>query len=372
MTFHLIKPNTNIDFIRLRYYAFALSGLMILIGMISLFVKGGPRYGIDFAGGVIMQTQFESPTKIDDLKKTLESTNLPGLVVQQMGKVADNEFLIRSSVGDNVTSAMVQKTVSDAINKDTPGAKYSFRKIEIVGPKVGADLRGRALEAMYYAILLISIYISGRFEHRWLAAGIMAAALFGGITALQYINAPQTWLVLGALIITLVLCYLLKLNYALGAITALIHDVLTTVGIFSILNKEFDLTIIAALLTLIGYSLNDTIIVYDRIRETQKNRSEDSLAVIINKSVNQTLSRTVLTSGLAFLSVLSLFLFGGEAIHDFALAMLIGIVVGTYSSIYVAAPIIVSLTPEHTPPAKPSKPSEKSTLGHPTVKPLEV
>lgn len=376
MTFHLIRPDTNIDFIRLRYYAFALSGLMILIGMISLFVKGGPRYGIDFAGGVIMQTKFEAPTKIDDLKKTLEATKLPGLVVQQLGKSGDNEFLIRTSIGDSVTSASVQKTVSDAFAKDMPGAKYSFKRMEMVGPKVGADLRGKALEALYYAILLIAIYISGRFEHRWMAAGIMAAGLFGGISALQYLHAPQVWLVLGALIITLALCFLLRLNYALGAITALIHDVLVTVGIFSILNKEFDLTIIAALLTLVGYSLNDTIIVYDRIRETQAARSDDTLPMIINKSVNQTLSRTVLTSGLAFLSVFSLFLFGGEAIHDFSLAMLIGIVVGTYSSIYVAAPIIVSLTPEHmhtTPPAaKSGKPSEKSTLGRPKVKPLEV
>jgi len=163
--------------------------------------------------------------------------------------------------------------------------------------------------------------------------------------------------VLGALIITLALCFLLKLNYALGAIVALIHDVLTTIGIFSILNKEFDLTIIAALLTLIGFSLNDTIIVYDRIRETRRHNTDDSLSKVINYSVNQTLSRTILTSGLAFLAVFSLYLFGGQVIHDFALAMLIGIVVGTYSSIYVAAPIIVSLTSDahDAPPAAPVK-----------------
>jgi len=370
MSFHLIKPNTKIDFIGLRYYAFAISALMIIIGGISLVMKGGPRYGIDFAGGVILQTKFEADTKIETLKQALEGTDLPGLVVQQLGKEKDNEFLIRSSVGDNITSAAVQKTVSDAIEKSTPGAKYSYKRIEIVGPKVGEDLRGKALEALYYAILLIAIYISGRFEHRWMAAGIMAAGLFAGITALQYLNAPQVWLVLGALILTLILCFMLKLNYALGAIIALIHDVLTTVGIFSILNKEFDLTIIAALLTLIGYSLNDTIIVYDRIRETRRRDPDHHLPTIINRSVNQTLSRTVLTSGLAFLSVLSLYLFGGQVIHDFALAMLIGIIVGTYSSIYVAAPIIVSLTPEsdHTPPPPPVK-AAKSRGG---VKPLEV
>jgi preprotein translocase subunit SecF len=348
MSFHLIKPNTKIDFIGLRYYAFALSALMILAGMTSMVLKGGPRYGIDFAGGVIMQTKFDTAVKIDDVKKSLEATNLPGLVVQQLGKDKDGEFLIRTSVTENTTSAQVQKTASEALDKDLSGSKYTFKRIELVGPKVGEDLRGKALEALYYAILLIAIYISGRFEHRWMAACIMAAGLFAGITALQYINAPQVWLVLGALIITLALCFILKLNYALGAIVALIHDVLVTAGIFSILNKEFDLTIIAALLTLIGYSLNDTIIVYDRIREVRGMRTGETLPQVINHSVNNTLSRTVLTSGLAFLAVFSLYLFGGDVIHDFALAMLIGIVVGTYSSIYVAAPIIVSLTPpEH-------------------------
>jgi len=346
MSFHFIKHDTKIDFIGLRYYAFALSALMILIGGVSLVMKGGPRYGIDFAGGVIIQAKFDGATSIDAVKKSLEATNLPGLVVQQMGPEKDNDFLIRTSTSLDDTSDSMQKTVAAALSKDLPSNTYTFKRIEMVGPKVGEDLRGKALEAMYFAILLIAIYISGRFEHRWVAAGIMAAGLFAGISALQYINAPQVWLVLGALLITLILCFLLKLNYALGAIVALIHDVMITVGIFSILNKEFDLTIIAALLTLIGFSLNDTIIVYDRIREIRGKKTGDTLPVIINQSVNQTLSRTVMTSGLAFLAVFSLYLFGGQVIHDFALAMLLGIVVGTYSSIYVAAPIIVSLTPE--------------------------
>ncbi|HWR04215.1 MAG TPA: protein translocase subunit SecF [Humidesulfovibrio sp.] len=344
MHFHIIKPDTKINFIGLRYYAFAISALMILVGFASLTMKGGPRYGIDFAGGVIIQAKFDVPTKLDDLKKSLEATSLPGLVVQQMGPEKDNDFLIRTSTTDE-TSDAVQKTVVATLDKDLAGNKYTFKRVEMVGPKVGEDLRGKALEAMYYAILLIAIYISGRFEHRWMAAGIMAAGLFAGITALQYINAPQIWLVFGALIITLVLCFMLKLNYALGAIAALIHDVLVTVGIFSILNKEFDLTIIAALLTLIGFSLNDTIIVYDRIREIRGQKTGEPLNTIINRSVNQTLSRTVLTSGLSFLAVFSLYIFGGQVIHDFALAMLIGIVVGTFSSIYVAAPIIATLTP---------------------------
>ncbi|MBU1230872.1 MAG: protein translocase subunit SecF [Proteobacteria bacterium] len=354
MSFSFIKHETKIDFIGLRYYAFALSALMIIVGGISLVMKGGPRFGIDFAGGVIIQAKFNAPTDIGKVKKVLEGANLPGLVVQQMGKVKDNDFLIRTSITEG-SSENVQKTVAQALDEGLGGVKYEFKRIEMVGPKVGEDLRGKAMEAMYFAILLIAIYISGRFEHRWMAAGLMAAGLFAGITALQYFQAPQVWLVLGALMITLALCFVLRLNYALGAIVALIHDVLTTIGIFSILDKEFDLTIIAALLTLIGFSLNDTIIVYDRIREIRGLKTGELLPVIINKSVNQTLSRTIMTSGLAFLSVLSLFLFGGAVIHDFALAMLIGIVVGTYSSIYVAAPIIISLSPPDSEDLAPAK-----------------
>jgi preprotein translocase subunit SecF len=344
MSFQIIKSDTKIDFIGLKYYAFGLSALMIIVGLVSFAIKGGPRYGIDFAGGVILQTQFKSEIKLDALKQSLEATNLPGLVVQQVGSEKEHDFLIRTSTTDGSSDSVV-KIVTAALDKDFSGSGYTFKRVEMVGPKVGEDLRGKALEAMYFAILIIAIYISGRFEHRWMAAGIMAVALFSGITALQYINAPQIWLVLAALIITLVLCFVLKLNYALGAIVALIHDVLVTAGIFSLLNKEFDLTIIAALLTLIGFSLNDTIVVYDRIREILGLRTGESLTDIVNKSVNQTLSRTLLTSGLAALSVFCLYLFGGPVIHDFALAMLIGTVVGTYSSIYVAAPIIVTLTP---------------------------
>jgi preprotein translocase subunit SecF len=351
MSFTFIKHETSIDFIGFRFYAFAISALLIIIGGISLVMKGGPRYGIDFAGGVIIQAKFSAPAELDKVKQVLEDTKLPGLVVVQVGQAKDNDFMVRTSIADG-GSAAIQSTVAKALDQGFSGNTYEFKRIEMVGPKVGEDLRGKALEAMYFAILIIAIYISGRFEHRWMAAGLMAAGLFAGITALQYFNAPQVWLVLGALIITLGLCFVLRLNYALGAIAALIHDVLVTVGFFSIMNKEFDLTIIAALLTLIGFSLNDTIIVFDRIREIRGLKTGDTLAVMINKSVNQTLSRTILTSGLAFLAVLSLYLFGGAVIHDFALAMLIGIVVGTYSSIYVAAPIVSTLTkPDDETPA---------------------
>jgi preprotein translocase subunit SecF len=215
----------------------------------------------------------------------------------------------------------------------------------MVGPKVGSDLRTKAVEALYFAVLLIAIYISGRFEQRWFAAAIMAGGLFAGISALQLLGMSTSVLIFGALFITLGLCWYLKLNYALGAIVALIHDVMITVGIFSLLGKEFDLTIIAALLTIIGYSLNDTIIVFDRIRENLIGKISDSLAETINISINQTLSRTILTSGTTLLVVAALFAFGGGVIHDFALALLIGVGVGTYSSIFVASPILLGFGP---------------------------
>jgi preprotein translocase subunit SecF len=162
----------------------------------------------------------------------------------------------------------------------------------------------------------------------------------------------MTWLIWAALIITLVLCWRLKLNYALGAVVALAHDVLIVVGLFSLMNKEFDLSIVAALLTIIGYSLNDTIIVFDRIRENLRGKISKSLAKTINISINQTLSRTLLTSGTTLLVVLSLYLFGGGVIHDFAFALLVGVFVGTYSSIFVASPILLGFKPRPEEPAE--------------------
>ena len=216
--------------------------------------------------------------------------------------------------------------------------------MEMVGPKVGADLRGKALEAIFYSVLLIAIYISGRFEHRWMAAGIMAGCLAGGIYVLKLFGASTVWLIIAAMIITLVLCYVMRLKYALGAVVADLHDVLVTIGIFSLLDKEFDLTIVAALLTILGYSLNDTIIVYDRIREKSHNVGKTvPFEQVINVSINETLSRTILTAGTTLITVACLYFFGGAVIHDFALAMLIGILAGTYSSVFVASPILLDL-----------------------------
>ncbi|WP_291327792.1 protein translocase subunit SecF [Desulfovibrio sp. UCD-KL4C] len=344
MGLQLIKPDTHIDFIGFKNKAFLFSAILILLGIGSLIMKGGPKYGIDFAGGIVVQVKFDKLVDVKDVKQALNDTDLPGLVVQRFGHVDDNEILIRTSTS-SVASEIIRKKITKDFNANLKGVNFDIQRLEMVGPKVGADLRTKAIEALYFAVLLIAIYISGRFEQRWFAAAIMAGGLFGGISVLELAGVSTSLLIFAALIITVGLCWYLKLNYALGAIVALIHDVLITVGIFSLLGKEFDLTIIAALLTIIGYSLNDTIIVFDRIRENVYGKIGKDLADTINISVNQTLSRTILTSGTTLLVIIALFVLGGGVIHDFALAMLIGVGIGTYSSIFVASPILIGFGP---------------------------
>ncbi|HAS89490.1 MAG TPA: protein translocase subunit SecF [Desulfovibrio sp.] len=344
MGLQIIKPDTKIDFIGFKAKAFIISAVLILLGLGSLVMNGGPKYGIDFAGGIVVQVKFDKEVGVKAVKGALEEAKLPGLVVQSFGHADDNEILLRTSSSE-ISSSEVRDRITTGLESGMQGTGFEIQRLEMVGPKVGADLRTKAIEALYFAVLLIAIYISGRFEQRWFAAAIMAGGLFAGITLLQMIGMSTTVLIFGALFITLGLCWYLKLNYALGAIVALIHDVMITVGIFSLLGKEFDLTIIAALLTIIGYSLNDTIIVFDRIRENLLGKISDSLAETINISINQTLSRTILTSGTTLLVVAALFALGGGVIHDFALALLIGVGVGTYSSIFVASPILLGFGP---------------------------
>lgn len=356
MGLQFIKPDTRLDFIGYRHIAFALSALLILVGIASLAIKGGPRYGIDFAGGIVIQAKVDADHDLNvrAVQDAVNGLKLPGLVVQEILD-EHNEYLFRTSAA-NVDTDTLKNELSKSLSTAFDGAKVDVRRTEMVGPKVSNDLRSKALEAMFYAVLLIAIYISGRFEQRWMAAAIMAAALFAGITALQFLGMSMSVLIVGALVITLGLCWYLKLNYALGAVAALVHDVMITVGVFSLLNKEFDLTVIAALLTIIGYSLNDTIIVFDRIRENVKSHSSSKLGDIINLSVNQTLSRTILTSGTTLLVVLALFIFGGGSIHDFALALLVGIIVGTYSSIFVASPILLGFGTSRPAEPEPAEP----------------
>lgn len=335
-----IKTDINIDFIGKRNIAFVISLTLILISLASLVIHKGPRYGIDFAGGTLIQVKFKSPVDIENIKSGLTRLSMGKSSVQQFGDLSENEYLVRTDKSET-GGQQFSNALTAALNTAT-GGNAEIRRVEMVGPQVGQDLRSKALFAMFYALLFITIYISGRFELKWVLSGVMATALMGAVYLLALFHVSIPFLIIGALMVTLFLFWFLGLKYAMGAIVALIHDVVITVGIFSIFDKEFTLPIIAALLTIIGYSLNDTIIVFDRIRENLRKFHKESLGFIINRSVNETLSRTILTSLTTLFVVMALFFLGGGIIHDFAFAMMVGVIVGTYSSIYVASPILIA------------------------------
>lgn len=357
MGLQLIRPDLNIDFMGKRKITTAISLIIILAGILSIIIKGGLKFGIDFAGGIIVQVKFEKEVNLTTLKSLLKKENLGSVIVQRFGEEALNQYLFRIPITKSEPE-IIREKVKNALKKLNTG--FVIQRLEMVGPKVGSDLKNKAMEALFYAVLLISIYISGRFERKWGLSAAIAAGMAIVLYVLKSIGVPLGYLTLITLLLTLFLCWYLKLNYALGAVVALIHDVLVTVGLFSILNKEFDLTTVAALLTIIGYSLNDTIVVFDRIRENLKERTkkEFDFVKIINKSINQTLSRTLLTSGTTLLVVIALVLLGGGVIHDFALALLIGIIAGTYSSIFIASVLLLS-----TGPTPYKKKEEKATYG---------
>lgn len=335
-----VKPDIDINFVGKSKIAFFISLAMILISIASLVIHGGPKFGIDFAGGTLVQVKFNEPVSLKNIKSGLAAIDLGKSSVQGFGEQSENEYLIRTD-RSVMTSGGFSLTVQQALESST-GKGVTVRRVEMVGPQVGKDLREKALFAMFYSLLFIAIYISGRFELKWLLSGVIAGVLMGAVYVLSIFNVSVPYLIAAALLVSLALYWFLGLKYAMGATVALIHDVTITVGIFSIFNKEFTLPIIAALLTIIGYSLNDTIIVFDRIRENLRKYHKNPLEIVINRSVNETLSRTILTSLTTLAVVVALFVLGGGIIHDFAFALLVGIVVGTYSSIYVASPILLA------------------------------
>jgi len=334
-----IKAGININFIGRRNIAFALSSMMIIATIFLLILRGGPNFGVDFSGGVLIQVKLDQNRMPSEIRSALAPVQLEDSIIQEFGEEGQHEYLIRvrrtdielAGLGDKVRQALISEF----------GQGVEMRRVEMVGPKVGADLRQKALFAIFYAILFIAIYISGRFEMKWLMSIVMALSLAFVVYIFSSFGMPVTWLIVIALIVTLGLCWVLRLKYALGAIIALIHDVTITIGAFALTEREISLAIIAAFLTIVGYSLNDTIIVFDRIRENSRRFRRRPFEEIINKSINETLSRTVLTSTTTLIVVVALFVLGGGVIHDFAFAMLIGVLVGTYSSIFVASPIIL-------------------------------
>ena len=289
----IVRPNSTFDFVGRNRIAVTLSALVILAGIVSLIVKGGPELGIDFAGGTLIQIQFAGPAQPGDIRDALKGLSLGTVTVQQLGEGA-NEFLIRTQE-TNVELKQLSHQIREALEGRFGKEGLEVRRTEMVGPQVGMELREKGLFSILYAILGILVYVSWRFEFR----------------------------------------------FAVGAIVALAHDVLVTLGFFSLFGKEIDLPIIAAFLAILGYSLNDTIIIYDRIRENTGRYPNEGFAATVNRSINETLSRTLLTSGTTLIVVAALFFLGGSVIHNFAFAMLVGIIAGTYSTIFVASAIIL-------------------------------
>ena len=288
----LFKSETHFDFMGRIKAAVTFSVILILIGLGSVVVSGGLKFGIDFAGGTLIQLQFKSSPDIEVIRDGLKTIGLGESTIQEFGSKKDILIRVqRSEEKLEAVGSMVRKSLMGKFNID----EITVERVEMVGPKVGRDLREKALLSILYAIIGIVIYISWRFE----------------------------------------------LQYAIAAIIALVHDVLVTMGAFSIFDKEFTLVIVAAFLTIIGYSLNDTIVVFDRIRENLRRKGKSSISDMINTSINQTLSRTLLTSGTTLMVVIALFFFGGEIIHDFSFALLVGVFIGTYSSIFIASVFLV-------------------------------
>jgi preprotein translocase subunit SecF len=301
-----------------------------------------------------VQLRFKDPTEVKKIRQGLKPLGLERSAIQRFGGEGEDVFLIRTDISKPELGNL-SKEVKDSLEKVYGENTVTVERVEMVGPKVGKDLRQKALLAIYYALLFIAIYISGRFELKWMPALIMAGALMLGVYVLRAAGMSIPMLILAALVITMACCWLLRLKFALGALTALIHDVLITVGAFAIANKEFNLTVVAALLTIIGYSLNDTIIVFDRIRENLRKSRKRDFAEVVNSSINQTLSRTILTSGTTLIVITALFVLGGGVIHDFAFALMVGVVVGTYSSIFVASPILIAWEAKFASPRKRTK-----------------
>ncbi|MFC1823975.1 protein translocase subunit SecF [Thermodesulfobacteriota bacterium] len=334
-----IKPGLSIDFIGKRKFAFFLSLVLIIFTVFFLIWRGGPNLGVDFSGGILIQVKLAANQNLSDIKESLKALQLHDSLIQEFGEKGQFEYLIRVRKADIELSGL-DKRVKEALMVRF-GQDVEIRRVDMVGPKVGKDLRQKALFAIFYAILFIAIYISGRFELKWLMSIVMALSLAFIVYIASLVGISVTWLILIALLATIGLCWFLNLKYALGAVIALIHDVTITLGAFALTDREVSLAIIAAFLTIVGYSLNDTIVVFDRIRENLKRFRRRDFAEVMNTSINETLSRTILTSTTTLIVVLALYILGGGVIHDFAFAMLVGIIVGTYSSIFVASPILL-------------------------------
>jgi preprotein translocase SecF subunit len=287
--------DANYPFLRFKNWGYAISIGLTLLAVAVVVVRGGLKYSIDFTGGTLMQLEFDEPVESQALREALaDMEELKSSEVQRFGDI--NDFVIRAQVPPGQENAFRDRI--EAQLRGAPqleGKNFRVVRAEAVGPKIGDELKGQALRAILYAMALIMIYVAFRFDFK----------------------------------------------FGLAAIIATFHDIVMSVGIFALVGKEISLAVVAAFLTIVGYSLNDTIVVFDRIRENLRSMRRESYAEVVNTSVNQTLSRTIITGGATLIVLLFLFFMGGSVIHDFAFALLIGILIGTYSSIFIAAPLVL-------------------------------
>ena len=289
----LIK-NTNINFLGKRNIAFVVSGILSVIGIIAVIqiATGHANLGIDFAGGTAIQFKFEKPVELHDIRLALEAGGLKDFDLQDLP--SENKILIRVKKIDHKLG-QVSETITSVLSQKVPDNKYVVDSITEIGPKVGGRLRADAARAVVVAVIGILIYVAFRFQFK----------------------------------------------FGVGATIATFHDVLAVLGLFFIMGREINLILVTALLTIAGYSLTDTVVVFDRIRENLKLKQRESVEAVMNTSINEVLSRTIITSTTVLLTSIALFFFGGEVLHDFSLAMIMGVVIGTFSSIFVASPIVL-------------------------------
>lgn len=294
--FEIIRPGTKIDFVGKRHIWVTISIISILATIVLFFTKG-LNYGIDFTGGAEVQIQVPKSWDIGKVRSEMEAAGIKGLRVVQIGEPAASQYLVKAQ-GDEKSLGLVSQQVTDGLKKTLKPGEFEIQRTDVVGPSAGESLRKSGFLSMVYALICILIYVTIRFDIR----------------------------------------------YSPGAVLALFHDTMITLGIFILTEKQFDLQILAALLALIGYSNNDTIIVFDRVRETLGKNPGMKIEDAVNKSVNETLGRTILTSLTTFLTVFALWVFGGEVIENFAFTLMIGLVVGAYSSIFIASSLVIYLT----------------------------
>ena len=304
-----IIKDSKIDFIDNSRFTILLSGALLLAGIFSLIINNGPKLSIDFKGGTLVAVQYTKPININNLRSELKTVTINGQKfdfstseIKHFGNKSNVSIRIASMEDEpeNFSQNFID-FLRNIYPDSLPENKDEFiLLLDTLSPKIGSELSGKAIMAILYALTLILIYISFRFEF----------------------------------------------IFAIGAIAAIAHDVIITLGIFSILGYEISLPIVAAFLTIVGYSLNDTIVIFDRIRENMKTRKKDPVAATVNKSINESLSRTIVTSLTTLIVVIILYIFGGEVIHYFSFALIIGVLVGTYSSIFVASLIVVYLQPK--------------------------